>query len=193
MITLAGCLARPTVKHAHDARHQQQNVEFLATIRSTAAAGDWLVTRGYHATDNLVANGTNTPISHAAVYDAEHDIVIEAEGKGIHVTPLAEFVDKSYRILIIRPRWRTNENAQLAVAEAEKMVGKDYDFLGTIGLNFSNKFYCSELAVAAYKPWHRAVEKFPTVIEPGNLYLYGQVLDDTMDRDEIPTAQVQAP
>ena len=112
-------------------------------------------------------------------------MVVEAEGKGVHMTPLNEFVDKSYRLLIIRPRWLNTDNAEKAFSNAEQLVGKNYDFLGTIGFNSPDRYFCSELAVAVYKEWHRPVERFPDVIKPSDLYLYGNVLYDSFPRDEI--------
>ena len=110
---------------------------------------------------------------------------MDAEGKGVHLSSLKEFVDKSYRLLIIRPRWQSSENMDLAWSEAEKLVGKNYDFLGTIGFNYPSKYYCSELAISIYKQWYKGNEKFPKVIKPGELYLFGTVLYDSLPRDEV--------
>lgn len=184
-ITLPGCIARPIVKIQDDSKHEAQNINVIESINSQAITGDWLVTRGYHATDNLVANATSTAISHVAVYNAQTQMVIEAEGKGVHMTPLNEFVNKSYRLLIIRPRWLNAQISDQAFSNAKKLVGKNYDFLGTIGFNNPNRYYCSELAVSIYKEWHRPVEKFPDVIKPSDLYLYGNVLYDSLPRDEM--------
>src|SRR6185295_256178 len=95
-LILLGC-ATPSVvtrpgadlKSVHDA-------QVLGEVRRLGRNGDWLVIRGYHATDNMVSVATNTPWSHAAVLDKDHDQVVEAEGKGVHTTPLAEFVAKSH-------------------------------------------------------------------------------------------------
>lgn len=185
LLLLSGCIARPLVEIEDPELHKIQNAQIIKSILYQAKTGDWIVTRGYHATDNLVANATGTPISHAAVYNADTQSVIEAEGKGVHATSLKDFVNKSYRILIIRPRWLNDDNGVLAFTEAQKLVGKDYDYLGTIGFNFPDKYYCSELTINIYKQWYKPVEKFPTVIKPGDLYLYGEVLYDSLPRDEI--------
>ena len=185
LLFLSGCIARPLVKIEDPELHKVQSLQILESVLSQAKTGDWLVTRGYHATDNLVANATGTPISHAAVYNAETQSVIEAEGSGVHATALNDFVDKSYRVLIIRPRWLSGDNGAAAFSEAEKLVGKSYDFLGTVGFNFPDKYYCSELTINIYKEWHKPSEKFPTVIKPGDLYLYGEVLYDSLPRDEM--------
>ena len=45
-------------------------------LRELGRDGDWLVIRGYHASDNLVSSLTNLPFSHAAVLDTDRDEVI---------------------------------------------------------------------------------------------------------------------
>jgi uncharacterized protein YycO len=184
--TLIGCVSRPiAVKNNNTKIHSEQNKTIEQKITKLARTGDWLVTRGYHATDNLVSNVTGIPISHVALLNSDVNQVVEAEGSGVHLTKLKDFIDKSYRLLIIRPRWRTNNNAHSAWDNAFKLVGKKYDFLGTIGFNFPDKYYCSELAINVYDKWHTGKEKFPAVIKPGELYLYGAVLYDSLPRDEM--------
>ncbi len=184
-IVLFGCIARPTVKVSDASLHETQNTQIIESVKSQAITGDWLVTRGYNSADTLVANVTSTSISHVAVYDAESQMVIEAIGNGVLLTPLEEFVNKSYRLLIIRPRWLSDENSEKVISNAKQLVGKNYDFLGTIGFNNPDRYYCSELAVSIYQEWHRPIEKFPGVIKPSDLYLYGSVLYDSKPRDEI--------
>ena len=183
--SLLSCVARPVVEKNDPETHARQNADIEQKVIEIAKTGDWLVTRGYHATDNLVTNATGSPISHVAVYNSQTHQVVEAEGKGVHLSDLKEYVDKSYRLLIIRPRWRTEANAEMAWDNAFKLVGKNYDFLGTIGFNFPNSYYCSELAINVYSDWYSGNEKFPAVIKPGELYLYGSVLYDSLPRDEI--------
>jgi uncharacterized protein YycO len=177
-------LARPIVRPQAPERHQRQSAGIEQEVLAAARTGDWLVTRGYHATDALVAHATGMPLSHAAVFNAETREVVEAEGEGVHRSPLAGFVDRAERVLVIRPRWRRDDNAAQAWSRAESLVGKGYDFLGIAGFNDPGRYYCSELAVAVYRPWHSERERFPPVIKPGELYLYGQVLYDSRDRTE---------
>ncbi|KAA3618349.1 MAG: hypothetical protein D8M58_20840 [Calditrichaeota bacterium] len=182
---LFGCIGRPIIKKPVTEIHQKQNKIIEQAVSSLAKTGDWLVIRGFHATSNLVANATGIPISHVAIYDSVSKTVIEADGKGVHTSTIKEFVDKSYRLLIIRPRWRTDENAKTAWQNADKLLGKDYDYLGTIGFNYPGKYYCSELAIKIYNPWFSGKEKFPDIIKPGELYLYGNVLYDSLPREEM--------
>jgi hypothetical protein len=65
--------------------------------------GDWLVVRGVHATDDFVSAVTDAPFSHAAVLDPERGQGIDAEGKGLHTTPLAAFMAKCQRVMLVRP------------------------------------------------------------------------------------------
>ncbi len=184
LMLLYGCLARPVIRKTDDARHRLQNSAMEQQIRQKAQTGDWLVIRGYHGVDNLVANATGIPLSHVAIYNADSLLVIEAEGKGVHRASLGEFVDKAYRLLIIRPRWRNAENGPAAWKRASRLVGHNYDFLGTVGFNYPSRYYCSELAVSVYRPWFSGTEKFPAVIKPGELFLYGRIIYDSLPRDE---------
>lgn len=183
-VGLSGCLARPWVRPADVAARAQQTQAIEQAVLATAGTGDWLVIRGYHATDTLVANATGIPLSHVGIYNGDRREVVGAEGNGVQREPLSRFIARSDRVLVIRPRWRNADNAAQAWAAAEALVGRDYDFLGTVGFNQPDRYYCSELALHVYRPWWRSVERFPKVIKPGELYLFGTVLYDSLDREE---------
>lgn len=151
----------------------------LDAIVRLGRPGDWLVIRGVHQTDNLVATLTNSPLSHAAVLDPERQQVIEAEGIGIHTSTLDAFVGKSARLLLIRPVWATPDKAQQAVLKARELVGKRYDYPGLIGVNLPDSYYCTELAMSVYKPYGTTPNPIPAVIEPGQLYHWGTILYDS--------------
>lgn len=159
-------------KAAHDAAT-------LSAVRELGRPGDWLVIRGYHATDNLVAALTNKPFSHAAVLDPERGQVIEAESQGVHPSALPDFVAKSHRLLLVRPMWATSESAAFAVDQARRLVGRPYDFLGLIGFSVPDAYYCSELVVAVYRPYIRGHDLIPRPVEPGQLHHYGRILFDS--------------
>jgi hypothetical protein len=150
----------------------------LSEIKALGRPGDWLVIRGYHATDNLVAAFTNKPFSHAAVLDLDRDQVIEAEAQGVHTTMLREFVAKSHHLLLIRPMWSNARSAQEAAEKARVLVGRQYDFLGLIGLDIPDRYYCSEFALEVYRPHIRRDDAVPRPIEPGQLHHYGRILFD---------------
>ncbi|HJU84408.1 MAG TPA: YiiX/YebB-like N1pC/P60 family cysteine hydrolase [Holophagaceae bacterium] len=171
--------SRPIVVHApkdHDAREARM----LEALRRTGEDGDWLMIRGYHATDDLVSAVTNAPFSHAAVLDRKNDQVIEAEGVGIHTTPLAAFVKKAQRLMLLRPMWATDAGRQQeAVAKARNLVGGKYDYSGLVGINNPERYYCSELAVAVYRPHVKAGDHVPPVIPPNELPYWGTVVWDS--------------
>ena len=176
---LLGC-ATPSVvtrpgadlKSVHDA-------QVLDEVRRLGRDGDWLVIRGYHATDNMVSVATNTPWSHAAVLDKDHDQVVEAEGKGVHTTPLAEFVAKSHRLMLVRSNWASEKSSAEAVRSARKWVGRPYDFLGLAGLDIPDRYYCSELAVAVYRGSIPAGTYIPRPVTPAQLHHWGRILYDS--------------
>ena len=160
------------LKAVHDAR-------VLEEVRRLGRNGDWLVIRGYHASDHLVSVATNTPWSHAAVLDKDGDQVIEAEGRGVHTTPLAGFVSKSHRLLLVRSNWATEKSSSEAVVNARKWVGKGYNFLGLAGLDIPDRYYCSELAVAVYRAHIPAGTQVPRPVTPAQLHYWGRILYDS--------------
>jgi len=173
-----GCTA-PMVVHP-PADRQERELRALREISRLAQPGDWLVMRGYHATDNLVSAVTDAPFSHVAVLDPERGQVIEAEGRGLHTAPLADFLHRSYRVLLMRPLWATtSERQRAAVARARSLVGRPYDFTGLVGLNVPDSYYCSELAVAVYAPHPSRKDHLPLVIPPGELHSWATILWDS--------------
>lgn len=181
---LASCATNVIVRPPPESVRVKQNQVILMAINKVARHGDWLVTRGYKNSDHFVAAITNTPLSHAAIIDKENNQVIEADAHGVYATNLIDFINKSHRVILIRPIWSNNKTMHAAVNKSRSLIGKKYDFLGTIGLNDPEKYYCSELTVYAYSDFHRPYDKLPRVIEPGQLYLWGQVLYDSRPRHE---------
>lgn len=153
----------------------------LDEVRSVLRNGDWLVTRGVHQTDNFVATVTNADLSHAAIYDAQKDEVIEAEGKGIHATALKDFVAKSRRVQVLRPMWSSEESSAHAVKKARGFIGKGYNYTGLVGLNTPNRYYCTQLVVKVYEPFmaEKPDNPIPKVIRPSQLYHWGRILYDS--------------
>jgi hypothetical protein len=52
-----------------------------------------------------------------------------------------------------------------------------------IGLNDEEAFYCSELSMEAYRSNFTDYDHIPKVIEPGQMYLWGEILFDSGTRD----------
>lgn len=176
---LAAC-SRPLIVHPPQEREARE-ARMLEAVTRLGQPGDWLVIRGYHATDNLVSTLTNAPFSHAAVLDPERSQVIEAEGVGLHTTPMAGFVKKAQRLMLVRPQWATSVARQHAAVEmARRVVGRPYDFSGLIGISVPDRYYCSELAVAAYAPHvSRSRDHLPPVVPPDQLHYWGTVIWDS--------------
>ena len=175
---MAGCAVNQVAAPDLTIKNQAQ----IDTIRSHLTHGDWLVARGIHMPDNLVATVTNMPLSHAAIYDAIRDEVIESDSQGVHTTSLNDFLKKSQRVLIIAPMWANEQTRSAAVERARGWLGKGYNYTGLVGLDFPDRFYCTQLAIDAYKP---AIESqagdnpLPKVIMPGQMYHWGRVIFDT--------------
>lgn len=177
-VLLAGC-ATPIVVHP-PANRQERQAQSLREVTRLGQPGDWLVIRGYHGTDHLVSALTNAPFSHVALLDPERNQVIEAEGKGLHTTPLPDFVKKAHRLLLMRPMWATTpERQRAAVAKARSLVGRPYDFTGLVGINLPDHYYCSELAVAAYAPHPLRKDHLPPVLPPADMHFWATILWDS--------------
>jgi uncharacterized protein YycO len=130
-----------------------------------------------------VVAATNIPLSHAAIYDAHREQVIEAVGKGIGQRSLDSFVNLTHRVLVIRPRWWSPASGAAAVTWARGKIGKKYDFLGVVGLGSSRRWYCTELCLSAYDDSHTKKDHLPRVMEPGQMYLWGTILFDSGPRN----------
>ena len=177
----ATCSAQVVVTPPPGEAKAVRDADMLAQVRRLGRDGDWLVIRGYHLTDHMVSLATSTPWSHAAVLDMERDQVIEAEAIGVHTTPLAGFVAKSHRLLLMRPNWSGGKASAEALLKARGFVGKRYDFLGLIGVDVPERFYCSELAVAVYQPHIPAGILIPRPVAPAQLHFWGRILYDSGD------------
>lgn len=181
LIACASCAAPAAgLKSAPDLRIAQ-NGRMLRAVESLGRDGDWLVIRGYKPTDDMIAALVNAPISHVGILDFERRQVIEADATGIHATVLEEFVDHSHRLILVRPIW-SDLGRERALEKARGLIGRSYDFLGLVGADVPNRYYCSELAIRAYAEFQRPYHEVPRVIEPAHLYLWGTVLYDSRPR-----------
>jgi uncharacterized protein YycO len=179
VIFLSGCAVHPVVPRIEAGSAEERNAQILTELRKLGRNGDWFVSRGYHVTDDMVSTLTNMPFSHAAVLDLDADQVIEAESVGVHITPLADFISKSQRIMLVRPLWANEDSAAVAIAKARSLVGRNYDFTGLVGLSIPDQYYCSELAVEIYRPFIRSEDILPRPVAPGQLHYWGRILFDS--------------
>jgi hypothetical protein len=173
----SGCAVKPI----H--RETQPIEKTLGPVREVIENGDWVIIRGVTGPDNFIGSVTNMPFSHASIYDAENDEVIEADSHGVHATPLAEYLGSGSRIWIVKPVWATPETRPLAVARARATLGRPYDYSGLLGLGLSDSYYCSELVVSAWRPFmgEAKVNPIPLVISPGRLHHWGRVVYDSLE------------
>lgn len=175
--------ARPVVKPPPPEIRTEQTKAWLAKVRELGKPGHWLVIRGYKDGDNFVVMATNTPLSHAALLDIERDRVIESLADGVVRNTLEHFVDHAHRLLIIQPKWWTEERGKAAAVEADTLVGKKYDWTGAIGLSDEDRFFCSELAVHVYRAHQTEKDHLPKVLLPSHMYLWGNIVWDSGERD----------
>lgn len=180
VLLLAGACSRPiVVSPPAEAVRLERQRQLLAALRSLGEDGDWLVIRGYHGTDHLISAVTNAPFSHAALLDRERDQVIEADHSGVHLTSLEAFAPKVHRLLLVRPIWAGQGRNREALLKARGLVGRPYDFTGLVGINHPERYYCSELTVAAYRTWVKPSDHVPPVIPPSELHHWGRVIWDS--------------
>jgi hypothetical protein len=183
LILLPSCVKRLTVEPPDEETRKLQDKQMLAKIIELGKNGDWIIMRGYKAQDEFIVSMTATPLSHAAVLDRDRKQVIEALGKGVKLNDLGHFVHISHRVILIRPVWATGKRGDRALAVARSLVGKKYDFLGLVGINSKKRFYCTELAMYVYREFQSKKDHIPRVIEPGQMYLWGNVLYDSRPRN----------
>ncbi len=154
---------------------------WLRTVQERAENGYWIVVRGTHIGDQVVAAGSAAELTHAAVYDRERTEIIEAVGSGVARAPLRELIAQSHRVQVIRPRGYSDEEGHSAVQRARSHVGYSYDWLGTLGLQSDRRYYCTELVLDAYRARERGW--MPSgVIHPEQMTRYGEIVFDSGPR-----------
>ena len=184
---LPACAGAQALTRRVGPEYEAETLSWVDAIRRAGGDGMWLVTRGYHKGDDLIALATNSPFSHASVLDVNNARVVEAIGEGVVVTDLLQFLRETHRMQLIKPKGWTVRSGGKALAMAYGKVGQKYDFLGAIGIPNDAYWYCSELAA-----WTMGL---PTgnfgpqyVKHPKDLHKHGEVLFDTGGRDGAPDA-----
>jgi hypothetical protein len=183
--TLWSCAGTQALKRKMGPQYEAETQSWLDLLDQSGRSGMWLVTRGYHTGDDIVAIATDSPLSHASILDFERSVVIEAVAEGVIETDLRQFLRETHRLVLIRPAQWTLDGGLTAVEKARNEIGKKYDYLGVVGLPKRDNWYCSELAA-----WSIGVSvhrKGPNhVLHPRNMHLLGDVLFDTGPRDGEP-------
>ena len=185
VVLFTDCAGLQGLKRHTGPEYEAETDSWLRVVQDRAGNGMWLVTRGYHPGDDVVAIATAAPLSHAAVLDRDKLQVIEAVGKGVVASDLKKFLRESHRLVLIQPPDWTAAKGQATVARAQSKIGEGYDFLGTVGLPDDKRWYCSELAV-----WASGVKVDrigpENVLHPKSMLKLGQVLFDSGQRDGQP-------
>ncbi len=181
----AGCAGTQALERLEGPQYEVETGSWVRVLEKLGGDGMWLVTRGYHRGDDVIAVATNSPLSHASILDLGKGQVIEAIGKGVVVTELRKFLRETHRMLLIRPRGWTPGTGKEFLARARGQVGKKYDYLGVVGAPQGHRWYCSELA--AWSARIRVDRHGPKhVLHPRQMPRYGKVLFDTGQRDGVP-------
>jgi Permuted papain-like amidase enzyme, YaeF/YiiX, C92 family len=157
---------------------------WVAEIRRTARDGDWLLSRAYYATSDLIVLGTRgEALSHGSIYDATRGTVIESIASGVREIPLAQFVARNHIVIVVRPSKMTAADGGEAIARARTKVGAPFDAAGMFGVDDPDRFYCSELVYWASQTAART-GSHELVVTPSDLMKYGEVIYWSGERDD---------
>jgi len=154
-------------------------------VRRVAQTGDWILTRSYSLTGDAIAFTTpGESLSHASVYDAESETVIEAISGGVREVPLDHLLHRNRYAIVVRPYDRSEAQRRHSVVRARSTIGADFDYLGLFGFSSETSYYCSELVL-----WAAGFPERATVITPSSLMNYGETIYFSGTRDD---AQMQS-
>src|SRR5215213_7999089 len=105
----AGCAPtqwKSVMVHRSDDKVADQAVTELwaSDIRKAARDGDWFLSRSYYAVGDLIAITTRgEDLSHASLYDATRDMVVESVSEGVREVPLVTFLKRNHYVIVVRP------------------------------------------------------------------------------------------
>lgn len=149
---------------------------WTSEIRGVAQDGDWLLTRSYYAVGDAISLVTpGEDLSHASIYDAKRNTVIESIGSGVREIPLHQLVERNHYLIVVRPSGMTAAERRDSVERARTKVGLEFDFGGLFGFDDAEKFYCSELVYWAAETEARTGDHH-TIVTPADLMKYGEVV-----------------
>ena len=161
-------------------------------VHAVARDGDWILTRSYYALGDAIAKLTpGEDLSHASIYDAQRDTVVEAVGSGVREISLSELISRNHYVIVVRPTNMTATDQQHALTRARSKVGTAFDKAGLFGINDDEKFYCSELVWWASDGEARTGER-ERVITPADLMKYGEVIYWSGERTDPQVMEIAA-
>jgi hypothetical protein len=163
-------------------RPEQPKVDAAVTamwtreVHQAAQDGDWILSRSYYAVADAISIATpGEDLSHASIYDARRDTVIEAIGAGVREIPLSQLIERNHYVIVVRPSGLTANERRQSVERARTQIGVEFDVGGLIGLDDPDKFYCSELVYWAAQMEARTGDHH-VVVAPSDLMKYGEVI-----------------
>lgn len=147
-------------------------------IAQQAQSGDWILSRSYYLVGDAIAVLTRgEDFSHAAMYDAERNTVIESVGSGVREISLTEFLARNHYVAVVRPAGMSPAQRAVSVTRAREQLGKPFDDAGMLGFDNPEAFYCSELVAWASQINSRTpTEQHERIITPAGLMKYGSVI-----------------
>jgi uncharacterized protein YycO len=149
-----------------------------------ARDGDWLLSRSYAGVGDVIAVATpGEDLSHASIYDAKKQTVIESIGSGVREIPLDRFLARNHYVMVVRPSNMTAADQAFAVTRARTKVGLPFDYRGMFGFDNPDAWYCSELVYWASQTEARSGTT-ESVITPADLMKYGEVIYWSGKRDD---------
>lgn len=192
ILTLSACATRSQMVHrpADAGIDEAVTAMWVGEIQRTARDGDWLLSRAYAMTSDLIVLGTRgQDLSHGSIYDASRGTVIESIASGVREIPLEQFVARNHLVLIVRPAHMTAVDGRDAVARARTKLGAPFDATGMFGLDDPDRFYCSELVYWASQTAART-GSHEHVVTPSDLMKYGEVIFWSGERDDAHVGQL---
>ena len=179
-ITIFSCSNAIVKKPKSEAALKEEDL-FKKEIIALGKDGYFLVARGYKFNDHLVSTATLSNYSHAVILDVTNNKIIEATADGVHPLALDSFIHKSFKITMVKPAGYTTTRAKDALLCCADKYGKPYDFTGTVGIDRTEKYYCSELVMECYQHLVDSLQ-LPHIITPGKILEYGEIIYITPDR-----------
>jgi hypothetical protein len=164
---------------------------WAAEIRKTAHDGDWILTRSLTPEGDAIATiSGGEEFSHASIVDVTHDTIIEATTPAVQETSIEELLVRNWYAVVVHPAGQTDAEGRAALARARAQIGAGFDGWGFVGLQESDKWYCSELVWWA--SGFQARFGMPVVILPRDLMKYGEVVYYSGRRDDLQVGALAA-
>lgn len=163
---------------------------WASEIRKVTRDGDWFLSRSYYAVGDVIAVTTSgEDLSHAAMYDATRDMVIESVSEGVREVSLVTFLKRNHYVIVVRPSSMTKADQAHALARAKTKMGLPFDMRGMFGFDNPDAWYCSELVYWASQTEARSGRR-ETIVTPSDLMKYGEVIYWSGKRDDAQIMQI---